>query len=103
MNLRVIVMIIGIVLSMVHLAISTYCTNRYNPVCGNNGKTYTNLCLCSIAKDKNPKLVCSEGGECGVVKCSDDWVPVCGSDSDCVCGKAKKTNPNLNCSHNGEC
>jgi hypothetical protein len=40
------------------------CTTDYNPVCGSDGKTYSNECNLKAAKCKNPSLTIVHPGEC---------------------------------------
>ncbi|TYZ67482.1 hypothetical protein PybrP1_004914 [[Pythium] brassicae (nom. inval.)] len=43
------------------------CSSNFRPVCGSDGKTYSNSCALSVARCKNPaaKIVKVSDGECG--------------------------------------
>ncbi|CAL8101648.1 unnamed protein product [Orchesella dallaii] len=40
------------------------CTRELQPVCGNNGQTYSNPCLLNCERRHNPYLSISSDGEC---------------------------------------
>lgn len=57
------------------------CTQEYSPVCGKDGKTYSNPC---VAKSARTEI--DYRGECGKREVS------CIKDTDCACGRSKTTN-----------
>ena len=50
------------------------CTEQFEPVCGNDGKTYCKPCK---AKCANVQIVSK--GECTACNCSKEYEPVCGN------------------------
>ncbi|KAG7154100.1 four-domain proteases inhibitor-like [Homarus americanus] len=60
------------------------CTDEWNPVCGTDGLTYSNLCYLELAdclSDADIKI--DHQGECDDCQfgCYEVWDPVCGSDN----------------------
>ena len=82
---------------------NTACTREYRPLCGDNGKTYNNMCLLELdACQRNVIITVANYGQCGADeettereffstnsttvtprecnrKCSKEYAPVCGS------------------------
>lgn len=61
-----------------------FCPLYYDPVCGSDGVTYSNMCFFNIAKDSNHKLRVAHEGACIPEDCDceviQEYNPVCGSD-----------------------
>lgn len=61
MNFKTIIVIFGIILSMVYSVQSQNqkpCSRIYRPICGSNGKMYSNECICENAQEYDSSLVC---------------------------------------------
>ncbi|XP_045617329.2 serine protease inhibitor dipetalogastin isoform X5 [Procambarus clarkii] len=69
----------------------TSCSTRYDPVCGNDGTTYSNMCSLDAAACLNPAITKRYNGECYErgsgsssstcpTSCGTEYVPVCGTD-----------------------
>lgn len=80
------------------------CPFNYSPVCGSDGKTYSNECALNCAKHHNPKLYKVSKGQCSSsCVCGEIYQPVCGANgiklttfgNFCELECAQKNNPNL--------
>eukprot|EP00123_Amoebidium_parasiticum_P011343 comp20662_c0_seq1/m.26815 comp20662_c0_seq1/g.26815 ORF comp20662_c0_seq1/g.26815 comp20662_c0_seq1/m.26815 type:complete len:401 (-) comp20662_c0_seq1:297-1499(-) len=63
------------------------CNALWDPVCGSNGKTYSNDCALKAASCRDDTIKKVSGGECpkdedkcDVIACTREYSPVCGSD-----------------------
>nr|XP_045585762.1 serine protease inhibitor dipetalogastin-like isoform X1 [Procambarus clarkii] len=87
---------------------NSVCPQIYQPVCGTDGKTYSNQCTLDVAACNNPQLhlrtayqgECRTSNQCGSF-CTLQYDPVCGTDgkdysNSCFLGIAACRNPGLN-------
>ncbi|KAI3387816.1 hypothetical protein SNEBB_009702 [Seison nebaliae] len=98
------------------------CPKILSPVCGSNGKSYTNNCILEIAQCENGSITKKHNGLCGSQvnqatepvtsecnkNCSDNVRPICGSDgrsyqNKCEFKNAKCRNPSLTKKSDGNC
>lgn len=89
---------------------SCLCGYYYQPVCGTNGVSYSNLCFLNCDSRKNPCIQKVSDGKCrNSCVCTREWNPVCGSDgktypTECALNCARSKNrPCLTVAHKGEC
>lgn len=89
---------------------SCLCGYYYQPVCGTNGRTYSNLCFLNCDRRKNPCIQVASYGKCrNLCVCTREWNPVCGTDgqtypTECQLNCTRSKNqPCLSVSHRGEC
>lgn len=74
------------------------CPFIYQPVCGTDGKTYSNECELNCAAEKDNCIQLASRGSCvemGCI-CTQEYLPVCGSD-----GKTYSNNCELKCAMRG--
>ncbi|CAB3230612.1 unnamed protein product [Arctia plantaginis] len=87
------------------------CPYLYSPVCGSDGKTYSNECEVRCQKLSNPSLQVDRVGPCKtepVLVCPAILLPVCGSDgrtysNSCELNSHTVQDPSLSVAHDGPC
>ncbi|KAJ0174480.1 hypothetical protein K1T71_009588 [Dendrolimus kikuchii] len=92
------------------------CTRNFRPVCGSDGRTYSNACLLNCERSKgNTDLTVAKEGSCEdqplvepACACTFNYAPVCGSDgrtypNQCSMNCARSSLPSLEIRHTGEC
>ncbi|CAB3230609.1 unnamed protein product [Arctia plantaginis] len=90
------------------------CPNMYAPVCGSDGKTYSNECDLNCRKSRfDPSLKVEHSSPCNiaaehVLMCRAIYVPVCGSDgktyvNSCALRVAMPHISGLSVAHDGPC
>lgn len=93
------------------------CTREYLPICGSDDTTYNNECLFKCEKRRNKNLEIKHRGECAdeinvieeeLCGCTDEYVPVCGSDGHtyenlCMLNCEKRKKSELTLKYKGEC
>ena len=83
------------------------CIPGLPPVCGSDGKTYSDICALKNAQCHDPSLTLVHEG-CCAKPCTPTYHPVCGSDGEtyfnqCVMKWKKCYDPFLTLAHEGEC
>lgn len=117
----VIALFLGVLLFVAHVCTTLalppcVCTRNLQPVCGSDGKTYSNPCLlnCERSKGHNDLTVVKEGN-CDddpivqpVCVCPYNYAPVCGTDgttypNECSLNCDRSNIPSLEVKHAGQC
>ncbi|CAG0906028.1 unnamed protein product [Cyprideis torosa] len=87
------------------------CLQTYRPVCGTDGRTYSNACELRLAACKDSSIEKAHDGkctECGDQVCDETYEPVCGTDgrtykNACALRAAICVNPDLDFQSPGIC
>lgn len=90
-----------------------FCPSDYNPVCGNDGNTYPNLCSLLCQRTSNSDINIANEGACSqtvttTCSCPKELIEVCGSDgitynNPCELNCATAKNSMLRLSYFGKC